>query len=116
VRQAQSEMSDAGRTLVKARDAKQSSESLNPGLKSQGKAIEHLEEALKLLQPPQKSNQDQQKQDQQKQDQQKQDEQKKQDQQQQKGGASQRARDEDARRQKERRKKEGGNDPVEKDW
>ncbi len=116
VRQAQSEMSDASRTLVKARDAKQTSESLTPSVKSQGKAIEHLQEALKLLQPPQK-NQDQQKQDQQKQDQQKQDEQKKQDQQQQqKGGASQRARDEDARRQKERRKQEGGTDPVEKDW
>ncbi len=45
----------------------------------QGKAIEHLEAALKLLQPPQKQDQkqdqqqDQQKQDQQKQDQQKQD-------------------------------------------
>ena len=112
VRQAQSEMSDASRTLVKARDAKQSSESLNPGIKSQGKAIEHLQEALKLLQPPPK---DQQKQDQQKQDQQKQDQQK-QDQQQQKGGASQRARDEDARRQKERRKQQAGTDPVEKDW
>ena len=116
VRQAQSEMSDASRNLVKARDAKQSSESLNPGIKSQGKAIEHLEEALKLLQPPQKDQkQDQQKQDQQKQDQKKQDQQK-QEQQQQKGGASQRARDEDARRQKERRKQEAGTDPVEKDW
>lgn len=116
VRQAQSEMSDASRNLVKARDAKQSSESLNPGIKSQGKAIEHLEEALKLLQPPPKDQkQDQQKQDQKKQDQKKQDQQK-QDQQQQKGGASQRARDEDARRQKERRKQEAGTDPVEKDW
>lgn len=116
VRQAQSDMSDAGRTLVKARDAKQSSESLKPGVDSQGKAIEHLQEALKLLQPPQQ--QKQQKQDQQDQDQKKQDEKKKQEQQQQqqKGGAGQRARDEDARRQKERRQKQGGNDPVEKDW
>ncbi|MBL0213920.1 MAG: hypothetical protein IPQ07_08555 [Myxococcales bacterium] len=117
VRQAQTEMSDASRILVKARDAKQSSESLLPSVKSQGKAIEHLEAALKLLQPPQQNDkkQDQQKQDQQKQDQQKQDQQK-QDQQQQKGGASQRARDEDARRQKERHKQDGANDPVEKDW
>lgn len=117
VRQARDEMSDASRNLVKARDAKQSSESLAPGVKSQGKAIEHLQEALKLLQPPPKQKQDQDKQDQQKQDQQKQDQQKQdQQQQQQKGGASQRARDEDARRQKERRKQEGGTDPVEKDW
>jgi len=109
-------MSDAGRTLVKAKDAKQSSQSLDPTIKSQGKAIEHLEAALRLLQPPQKNDQkqDQQKQDQQKQDQQKQDQQKQD--QQKAGGASQRARDEDARRQKERRKQEGATDPVEKDW
>ena len=113
VRQAQSEMGDAGRYLVKARDNKQASMSLEPALKSEAKAIEHLEAALRLLQPPQDKKQD--KQDQQKQDQQKQDQQK-QDQQQQKGGASQRARDEDARRQKERRKQDGANDPVEKDW
>ncbi len=99
IRQAESEMSDARRILVKARDAKQSSESLEPSVKSQAKAIEHLTAALKLLQPPQDQKQDQQKQDQQKQ-----------------GGASQRARDEDARRQKERRKQDGVNDPVEKDW
>ena len=104
VRQAEAEMSDARRILVKARDAKQSSESLDPSVKSQGKAIEHLMAALKLLQPPQDQKQDQQKQDQQKQDQQK------------PGGASQRARDEDARRQKERRKQDSANDPVEKDW
>jgi hypothetical protein len=112
VRQAQSEMGDAGRYLVKARDNKQASMSLEPAMKSEGKAIEHLEAALRLLQPPQdkKDKKDQQKQDQQKQDQQKQD------QQQQKGGASQRARDEDARRQKERRKQDGAKDPVEKDW
>ncbi|MBA3465333.1 MAG: hypothetical protein H0T46_35705 [Deltaproteobacteria bacterium] len=108
VRQAQSEMGDAGRYLVKARDNKQASMSLEPAMKSEAKAIEHLEAALRLLQPPQDKKQD--KQDQQKQDQQKQD------QQQQKGGASQRARDEDARRQKERRKQDGANDPVEKDW
>ena len=114
VRQAEAEMSDARRILVKARDAKQSSESLDPSVKSQGKAIEHLMAALKLLQPPQDQKQDQQKQDQQKQDQQKQDQQKQD--QQKPGGASQRARDEDARRQKERRKQDSANDPVEKDW
>ncbi len=111
VRQAESEMSDARRILVKARDAKQSSESLEPSVKSQAKAIEHLVAALKLLQPPQDQKQDQQKQDQQKQEQQQQKQE-----QQKPGGASQRARDEDARRQKERRKQESANDPVEKDW
>lgn len=116
VRLAQSDMGEATRTLTKARDAKQTSESLAPAMKSQGTAIEHLEAALRLLQPPQKQDQkqDQQKQDQQKQDQQKQDQQK-QDQQKQ-GGAGQRARDEDAKRQKERRQKQNASDPVEKDW
>lgn len=114
LRQAQGDMADADRTLIKARDQKQQSESLEPATKSQAKAIEHLEAALKLLQPPQKQKQDQQKQDQQKQDQAKQDKQKQD--QQKAGGASQQARDEDARRQKERRKQDGASDPVEKDW
>ena len=114
VRQAQTEMSDAQRTLARARDNKTASESLLPSLKSQGKAVEHLEAALRLLQPPPK--QDQKKQDQQKQqqDQAKQDKQKQD--QQKPGGASQQARDEDARRQKERHKQDSATDPVEKDW
>jgi hypothetical protein len=114
VRQAQTEMSDAQRTLTRARDNKTASESLLPTLKSQGKAVEHLEAALRLLQPPPK--QDQKKQDQQKQqqDQAKQDKQKQD--QQKPGGASQQARDEDARRQKERHKQDSATDPVEKDW
>jgi hypothetical protein len=85
-----------------------------PGVKSQAKAIEHLEAALKLLQPPprnQNKNDKSDKQDQQ--DQQKQ-QQQKQDQQQQQGGAGQRARDEDARRQRQRG--QPASDPVEKDW
>jgi len=117
VRKAQAEMGEATRLLAKARDNKQASESLNPTLKTQGKAIEHLEQALRLLQPP---KQDQQKQQDQQQDQQQQDQQKKQQQdqqqQQQAGGAAQRARDKDAERQKERRKREAASDPVEKDW
>jgi len=113
VRLAQGEMSDANRTLAKARDATTKSESLEPAVKSQAKALEHLAAALKLLQPPQDQQQDQDKQ----QEQQQQQDQQQQDQQQQKpGGASQRARDEDARRQKERRKQESQGDPAEKDW
>jgi len=112
VRLAQSEMGDATRTLTKARDAKTSSENIEPAVKNQAKAIEHLEAALKLLQPPQDQKQDKD----QKQDQQQQEPQKDQQQEQKPGGASQRARDEDARRQKERRKQQSQGDPTEKDW
>lgn len=116
VRQAIGDMTDAHGTLDKAATAKQSV-ALDPGVKSEQKAIEHLENALKILQPPQKNDQkqDQQKQDQQKQDQQKKDQQQ-QPQQQQQGGAGQRARDEDAKRQREKQQREGGTDPVDKDW
>lgn len=113
VRLAESEMSDASRTLTKAKDATTKSESLEPAVGSQAKAIEHLENALRLLQPPPKDQKQDQKQDQQKQ-QPKPEDQKPQEQK--PGGASQRARDEDARRQKERREQEQQSDPVEKDW
>ena len=112
VRLAQGDMGDAQATLVKARDARTSSESLAPGVKSQGKAVEHLENALKLLQPPPQKNDQKNDKDQQ---QQQQKPQPKQDQPQQ-GGAGQRARDDDARRQRERRDHESKTDPVEKDW
>ncbi|HET9990022.1 MAG TPA: hypothetical protein VFQ65_15935 [Kofleriaceae bacterium] len=110
-------MTDAKTGLDKAATAKQSV-SLDGTVKSEAKAIEHLENALKLLQPPPKKNDQDQKQDQQKQDQQKQDQQKKQQdqQQQQQGGAGQRARDEDAKRQRDKQQREGGSDPVDKDW
>jgi hypothetical protein len=115
VRTSQTDMSDAHATLVKARDATASTENLEPGVKSQAKAIEHLENALKLLQPPKKNdkNDKDQKQDQQQQDQKKKDQQQ---QQQQQGGAGQRARDDDAKRQRDRREREQSSDPVEKDW
>lgn len=115
VRLARGEMADAGRTLTKARDATTASESLEPAVARQAKALEHLAAALRLLQPPKQDDQDKQdKQDKsQPQEPQPQDEQ---DQQSKAGGASQRARDEDARRQKERAKQAGGSDPVEKDW
>ncbi|HEY0191037.1 MAG TPA: hypothetical protein VGC42_07920, partial [Kofleriaceae bacterium] len=112
VRQAGTDMADALSNLTKARDAKAASESLEPGVKSQEKALEHLEAALKLLQPPPKKNND--KQDQQDQKQQDKPEPKPQPQQPQ-GGAGQRARDEDAKRQHDRNRGEGS-EPVEKDW
>jgi hypothetical protein len=108
VRQAQTDMADAVTAITKVRDAKNASISLEPGVKSQAKALEHLENALKLLEPPPKQN----KNDQQQQQQQQQE--KKQDQPQQQGGAGQRARDEDAKRQRDKR--EPASDPVEKDW
>ncbi|HEY4059571.1 MAG TPA: hypothetical protein VGM39_23300 [Kofleriaceae bacterium] len=128
MRAAQQDMADAIRDITKARDDKQASHSLEPVTKSQGSAIEHLEAALKLLQPPQqKNNKDQQNQDKQQQQQQQDKDKDKQDQQQQQqaGGASQRAKDEDAKRQKARM---GGGDQdqqqrpdtqgggVDKDW
>jgi hypothetical protein len=116
VRQSQGEMADARATLVKARDSKTASESLAPSVKSQGKAIEHLENALKLLQPPPKKNDKNDKSDKDQQQQQQQQQKQKQDQQPQQGGAGQRARDEDARRQRERRDRDAQSDPVEKDW
>jgi len=116
VRQGDAAIDGARGNIVKVRDATAKSESMKPALEDQAKALEHLEAALKLLQPPkQDKQQDQQKQDQQNQDQQNQDQQK-QDQQQQQQGAAQRARDEDARQQKRRRDREAGGSPVEKDW
>jgi hypothetical protein len=116
VRQSQGDMGDAKATLVKARDAKNATESLAPGVKSQAKAVEHLENALKLLQPPPKKNDQKDDKDQQQQQQQQQQAKDQQQQQQQQGGAGQRARDEDAKRQRDRRNQESQSDPVEKDW
>jgi hypothetical protein len=112
VRLAQGAMSDAKAGLQKAIEAKQTSESLAPTVKQQATAIEHLENALKHLQPPPKQkNQDQQ------QDKQQQQQQQQQEQQQQPAGAGQAARDQDAAQQKKRREQEdGGKDTVEKDW
>jgi hypothetical protein len=116
VRQSQTDMGDARATLVKARDAKAATESLAPAAKSQAKAVEHLENALRLLQPPPQKKDQNDKDQQQQQQQQQQKPQQKPDPQQQQGGAGQRARDEDARRQRERRDRDQQSDPVEKDW
>jgi hypothetical protein len=113
VRLAQNDMADAKRVLDKAVTETNQSHSLEPVIKSQGSALEHLMNALELLQPP---SQQQDKNKQQQQPQQQQDKQKQQEPQQQQGGAGQRARDEDARRQRERHEQESGGDSVEKDW
>jgi hypothetical protein len=106
VRLAQTDMTDAKGSLAKAQSTTQSV-SLDPAVKSEGKAIEHLEAALKLLQPPSKGEGDDQKQQPQGGD-------KKQPQPpQQQGGAGQRARDDDAN---QRKKHQQQTEPVDKDW
>lgn len=114
VRLAQNDMADAKRTLDKATTTKNQSVSLEPALKSQASALEHLMNALKLLQPPQQNQDKKDQQDKDKQQQQQQ--QQKQQQQPQQGGAGQRARDEDAKRQKERHEQASQGDAVEQDW
>lgn len=111
VRLAGTEMDRALGVMIDVRDRTGGkSHDLKPATAAQDKAITHLEEALRILQPPQKQ---QQQQDQQ-QDQQKQDQQQQEKQQQQAGGATQSARDQDAQRQ--RRRDRSGGEPVEKDW
>jgi hypothetical protein len=111
VRQANTSMGDAKGAIDKARDTSKQSQSPQPAVEGENKAIEHLEAALKLLQPPQNNKKRQQQKQQQQQD-----EQKQQQQQQQQQGAGQRARDDDARQQKKRREQQHQSDPVEKDW
>jgi hypothetical protein len=111
VRLAQNDMADAKRTLDKATTTTNQSVSLEPALKSQASALEHLMNALKLLQPPQQNQDKKDQQDKDKQQQQKQHQQ-----QPQQGGAGQRARDEDAKRQKERHEQASQGDAVEQDW
>jgi hypothetical protein len=123
VRQAQTAMTDAKGALVKPQTATYQSWSLKPAVTAEGKAVDHLEAALRILQPPPKQNQKQKNQKQQKQPQGKQGQSKPKPQQQQaqpQGGASQRAADEDARRQRERlqhqREQDSKTEPVDKDW
>ena len=84
VRAAQEQMSDAARTLGEARDAAGTqSTDLSPAVTAQAGAIEHLDEAIRLLEPPDDKKQDQ-----------------KQDQDQQQGG--------DQDKDKDKKKDEGG--------
>jgi Ca-activated chloride channel homolog len=68
VRAAHEQMAEASRTLTEAREALATqSTDLSPAVTAQAKAIDHLDEAIRLLEPPQddqKNKQDQQKGDQ----------------------------------------------------
>lgn len=119
VRLARTNMTDAKTSLGKAADPKKTqSVSLKPAVDSEAKAIEHLENALRLLQPPSPDQNDQKDKNNQQKQNNKQSEQKQQpakpDDKQQQGGAGQRARDEDAKRQRDKQKP--GGDAVDQDW
>ena len=59
VRAAQEQMADAARTLGEARDAiGTQSTDLTPAVTAQAEALEHLDEAIRLLQPPRDDRQD----------------------------------------------------------
>jgi len=109
VQLAQNSMADAKTGLGKAQAATNQSVSLKPAVDAEAKAIEHLQAALKLLQPPSKNKKKKDKQQQQSQSD-------KPDQS--KSGAGQSANDEDARRQRENAEKNDSKnkDPVEQDW
>jgi len=102
-------------TASKTTDPKSTDADLAPAVKEQGDAIEHLEAALRLLQPPKDKKQDK-KDDQQQEQQSGPKPQQGAGQQQTAGGAAQQAKDDDARRQRERRAKGARTEPVEKDW
>ncbi len=115
VRNALTSMQDSAETLTKAGDPNATmSYDLSPVLASQQQAIDHLENALRLLQPPPKPNpqdpqqdQQQQQQQQQQQDQSKDDAEKR----------LQQVREREAQRQRERRDRQHiTSDPVDKDW
>lgn len=107
VAQAVTSMRQAGGVMVKARDeAATMSYDLEPVLTDQQTAIEHLDEAIRILEPPQEQEQDQQEQQQQ-QDQSQQQAQRK----------LQSIRDREAERERERKRQQRSQpEPVEKDW
>ena len=102
-------MLDAGAVLGEARaQAGTVSYSLEPGLEHQTKALEHLENAIRILEPPQ---------EQQDQDQDQQEQQQDQVSQQQAQRRLQAIRDREAQRERERKNQQRSQpDPVEKDW
>ncbi len=110
VRAAIESMTGASVVLTRAvEDLETTSSDLSPALEDQPVAIEHLENAIKLLEPPQ---QDEQQQDEEKQDEKKQQEEVSQQQAQRKLQA---IRDREAERQRNKRPQVQP-DPVEKDW
>jgi hypothetical protein len=127
VRDAVGQMQGATTDLTTARDqAQQASYDLQPVLDTQAKALEHLENALRLLSPPPPPEQQQDQKDQQQQEQQQdQKDQKDQQQQQQQAGEDadeaarrmQQVRDAEAQRRREQKERERSQpDPVDKDW
>ena len=118
VRNGLTSMQNAAETLVKATDtSQQMSVNLQPALDDQQKAIEHLENALRLLQPPSKQPQQDQQQPDQQQDQQKQDQQQQQQQQQQQDRGQQvREREKQRERERRERQQQRAPEPVDKDW
>jgi hypothetical protein len=124
VRSALEQMSAASANLTEARDkAGQMSIDLSPALAQQPKALEHLANAIQILQPPQQKPQEDQEQNEQKEQQQDQQQDQQDQQQQQDENLSQqeaqrrlqRVRDREAERQK-RQAAPTRQEPVEKDW
>lgn len=114
VRAAAAAMHGAAATLESAReDAARMSVDLSPALEDQPTAMAHIEEAIRLLQPPQQ-NQDQQQQNQE-QDQQQQEQQQQQLSRDQAQRRLQAIREREAQRRRERRQPPAPQ-PVEKDW
>ena len=114
VRAANGQMSGAAELLADNLEAAASmSPDFEPTLEAQKQAIAHLEEAIRLLQPPQDQNQDQ-NQDQKDQEQQEQQEQQEMSQQQAQR-RMQEVRDREAERMQKNRK-QPKQEPVEKDW
>lgn len=120
VREATAQMQGAADFMAKdVDDAKVMSVDVTPTLDAQQAAMEHLAEAIRLLQPPQQQNQDQQdQQDQQEQqDQQQQQEQQQEVSRQQAQRRLQEIRDREAERQRDKRRQQRFTpEPVEKDW
>jgi hypothetical protein len=128
---ADTEMTTAKTGLDKVLSQLGVSVTFDPMTEAQGKAVEHLQKALAILEPPKQQNQDQQQQDQQQQEQKDKDKNKdksdKGDKQpdagkdkadkQPPGSAGQRARDKEAERSKKRRDQQQSREaPVDKDW
>jgi hypothetical protein len=130
VRLADGEMATVVDKLTTTLAKKGISHDFEPMTTGQTKALEHLQKALALLEPPKQQNQDQQNQDQQKQDQKdnkdkndKKDPKDKDQEQADKdkkakenGSAGQRARDDEAKRQRKRQEQQSQQAPVDKDW
>ena len=108
VRSATAQMQEASQVLQDSRElAATTSIDLEPGIGAQDKAIEHLENALRILEPPQQQQQKQQQEQQQQQEEQVS--------QKQAQRRLQSIRDREAERHKRRRER-AQPEPVEKDW